>query len=448
MLAIFAGVIGFCADVQAQRARFDDFFQLQTTPPSAPPTFPAANPTIINSPPQFSAPPAVLQQPNVVFPSGPAVNQPNFAPPGMDPFQTSTQTFPVFPTQTAPQPVLPQPTFNPPSFGTGVSQPTFNQPIITQPNFGAPPAYNPPQFGSPQTPNQWPYQGTGSNWLPSIDWSGFEKMWGSFQKDFLPRVLERPRVRHTYLYGNNGNELGINDLELATTATVPNFLQSNQPLRISPGFIFHFWDGPDSAAHPGFDLPPQAYSAYLAFDHLTNPANQNGLETNFTVGYYSDFNNTSSDAFRFTGRVLGWTRLNPYTVGKFGIEYFDRVNVKLLPAFGVYMTPTPDMKFDLFFPRSKISHRIPNFSDYEAWVYVGGEYGGGSWAIERTGGMPDQADINDVRTFVGLEWMGPRRITGFIEVGYVFEREIVYRSDRMNNLDLQDTMMIRSGLAF
>jgi hypothetical protein len=61
---------------------------------------------------------------------------------------------------------------------------------------------------------------------------------------------------------------------------------------------------------------------------------------------------------------------------------------------------------------------------------VGAEYGGGSWVMDRRDGSSDQADINDVRSFLGFEWMGPRRVTGFFEVGYVFQREIVYRSIR------------------
>ncbi len=439
MLAIFAGV-GCCAKSWAQRARFEDFFQVQNSP--TPPPFPSR--TIVNSPPpiQITPPPAVLQNPGSFSQGTPVTQGPNFAPtfnaPTVDPFQIQNQPFPVFPTQNAPQPIYP-PINNQPGFGSGFQNP--------QPQFGTP-QYDPNQFGLGQAPNAWPYEGTSSNWLPAIDWSKPQQAWQSFQQDFLPRVLERPRARQTYLFGDNGNELNINDIELATTATIQNFLQSNQPLRITPGFVFHFWDGPDSVVHPGFDLPAQAYSGFIALDHLTNPANPAGLETSFTVGYYSDFKNTSSEAFRFTGRLLRWRRLNSYTIGKFGIEYFDRVNVKMLPAFGVYLTPTPDIKFDLFFPKTKLAHRIPNISDFEAWVYVGGEYGGGSWAIERMGGMEDQVDINDVRSFVGVEWMGPRRVTGFFEAGYVFNREILYRSNPINQLDLQDTFMIRSGFAF
>lgn len=411
-----------CAEAFSQRARFPDFFQVQTNPQVG-----VNNSTIINQPPVVvQPPPPVLNQP----PASGATTSGNFAPPGVDPFQTPSQPFPVFPQpqQTSPQLIAPQPyqvqPFNQPSYGA-------------QPVFGANPGYT-----------QYPYGGTNSNWLPSWDWSQAQQSWRSFRNDFLPRLFERPRIRYTSMYGNNGNELGIDDVEFATTMTIPQFMQSTQPLRVTPGFIAHFWNGPDSDAHPGFDLPASAFSGFISADHLTNPANQIGLETNFTIGFYSDYENYSSDGLRLTGRLVGWTHVNSYTVAKFGVEYFDRVNVKLLPAFGVYMTPTPDLKLDLFFPRSKLSHRLPNYYDVEAWAYIGGEYGGGSWAIERADGSRDQADINDVRAFIGLEWMGPRGLTGFVEAGYVFQREIVYRSDASMSLELQDTVMIRSGLAF
>ncbi len=429
-------MMGGATSANAQRAQFGDFFQVQGPPNS---NF-APNQSIITSPNlQITPPPSqFLQQPqafpnqafpNQAFPNaGQIINAPTLTTPSSNPFQQPNQRFPIFPRGNQ-RPVLAPPNVQP-QFGN-------------QPQFGGQ-----PQFGSPQYPNRWPYEGTGSNWLPSIDWSVPQQYWQQFQNNFLPRLLERPRVRQTFLQGNSGNELNINDIEVATTMTFPNFLQSRQPLRMSPNFIFHYWDGPDSIVHPGYDLPARAYSTSLAFDHMTNPANQSGLESNFTVGFYSDFKNTSSDAIRLTGRILGWQRLNQYTVGKLGVEYFDRINVKLLPVVGVYMTPNADMKFDLTFPRSKLSHRVPNFADNEAWVYIGGEYGGGSWAIERADSSEDQADINDVRAFLGVEWMGARRVTGFFEFGYVFQREIVYRSDPMNSLELQDTLMIRSGLAF
>lgn len=293
-----------------------------------------------------------------------------------------------------------------------------------------------------------PYAGTGSNWQPPADWTWPQQAWGDFQNQFLPRVLERPRARQTWIVGDSQGGLNMNELELATTATIPNFMGSNQPLRISPGFIWHWLDGPDSTVNPGFDLPSRVYSAYLSFDHMTNPVYAWGFENNFRIGVYSDFNNSSSDSLRMTGKLVGWSRLNSYTVGKLGVEYFDRIDVKLLPAFGIYMAPNADIRWDLYFPRTKLAHRLPNLGDYEVWGYLGAEYGGDSWSIDRSNGVGDRVDINDVRSFLGFEWMGPKRVTGFMEFGYVFNREIVYHSMPGNNLELGDAFMWRSGVAF
>ena len=486
MLAFIACTVLYCATARAQRLRFDDFFSSQGSGAQIPapaqtiPSLPAipgltGNPnSIITTPPVQLNPPTgslptlpggILNNrqifdggpfnggqiiPGGVVPNGGAIGTglpggfqeitPGFsggssvATPSFDPFQRGNQAFPIFPRAT--QPVVPQvlPQTNVPTIPR--PQPLFNRPALPQ--------FNP---GPVQTSPLFPQSSLFQNGLPSIDWSGPQAAWGRFRNDFLPRVLARPRIRRTYLHGNNGNELDINDFEIATTATVPNFLNGSQPLRISPGFGVHLWNGPVTE-DTGFDLPPIAYSSYLSFDHITDPRRASGLEGNFTVGYYSDFDNTSSDAIRLTGKFLGWRRVNPYTVAKLGIEYLDRVDVKILPAVGVYLTPNPDLKLDLYFPKSKLSHRLPNLGDLEVWGYVGGEYGGGSWAIERADGSRDQVDINDVRAVIGVEWIGRRRNTGYLEFGYAFNRELVFRSNALDQLQLEDTLLISSGIAF
>lgn len=455
LLSLFACNLLFVSEGFSQRARFggsgiDDFFSLQAQP----------QPSTLPPPPQNLSFPggATFAQPQL--PQGgallgqPAFTQPSL--PSFDPFAAQSQPFPVFPT-------VPQPSF------TGPGNQNFQLPQNlrpqSQPLQGAPvqpfgglspqqPTFNRnfPQVQPFQPQNSWPYQGTGTDWLPSIDFSWANQAWSQFRNNFLPRVLERPRARQTWIYGSSGNnsignELGINTVEVATTATWPRFLGGPQPLRISPGFAAHWWHGPDTVL-TGVDLPPRAYSAYLSFDHTTDPSRGFGFDNNFSVGVYSDFDNLSSDSLRLTGRLVGWRRINEYMVGKIGVEYLDRIRLKLLPVFGIYATPNPDMKIDLAFPRAKISHRIPNFNDFEGWAYVGAEYGGGSWAIDRLGGFEDQVDINDVRAFIGLEWMGPRRITGFFDAGYVFERELVYRTAPLIDIPIQDSFMIRSGIAF
>lgn len=340
----------------------------------------------------------------------------------------------AFPTQPTPPPTSP-PIVNPqttpppqnltfPTFGQGGGQNFLGQPSLGTPNFGQ--------------PNQM----SSGEYQPQSLWQ--QEPWTSFTDEFLPKVFEYPRVWTVYIPGSSENELNINEIGLATTINIPKFLNGPSPLKISPGYIFNFWNGPSTAT---FDLPAQVYSSYLAFDYITDPSKQSGLETNFTAGFYSDYKNISSDGLRFTGKLLGWSRLNEYTIAKFGVEYFDRLDIKLLPAFGLYMNPNPDMKLDLYFPKTKLAHRLPRINNYDAWGYVGAELGGGSWAIDRANGMKDQADLNDVRAFIGVEWMGNAQVTGFLDLGYVFNRKIVYQSST-SNLDLSDAIMLRFGIAF
>jgi hypothetical protein len=61
--------------------------------------------------------------------------------------------------------------------------------------------------------------------------------------------------------------------------------------------------------------------------------------------------------------------------------------------------------------------------------------------------MGDQVDINDVRVFVGAEWLRQNAMTGFLEVGYVFNRELFYRSIG-TPIEIDDTFMVRGGFAF
>jgi hypothetical protein len=317
-------------------------------------------------------------------------------------------------------------------------------------------AGSPPLFAPNGNPGIYgPTNGPGNPYLNNSQASGAwpnnpgawpSQAWSRFRNEWLPRLIEHPRFRHTYLYGDDGNDLQIHDTELATTLTFPTFLMSRQPLRVSPGFIFHFWDGPDTAL-TGVDLPAQAYSAFLATDFIS-PVNQPmGIEVNFTVGMYTDFQHITTDSLRLTGFGVGWLRLNNTTTLKFGAEYLDRLDIKLLPAAGIFMMPSSDVKLDLFFPRPKFAWRLPNNLNLDAWFYLGGEYGGGSWTIERLGGLGDQVDINDIRVFVGSEWLGRRGVSGFTEIGYVFERELVYRS-LLDPVPISDTFMIRMGLAF
>jgi hypothetical protein len=346
-----------------------------------------------------------------------------------------------------------QPTLTTPGWTTPGSAPAVGAPGTTpfmppsspfvNPSPGtltSPPPYGASPYGNPaatQTPGSIYPGGLWSNnpgGQPYYDW------------DQAVRVLQDLRLRHTYLVGGDDpTDLGINDTEVAVTMTLPNFLWSQQPLFISPAFALHLWDGP---VGPPYDLPPSAYSAYLDFQWTSDPNLQLGIELGARVGVYTDFDTMNTDSLRLQGVALGRARLTPTLTFKLGAMYLDRNKVKILPAGGFVWQPSSQVRFDILFPNPKLTQYITTVGTSELWWYVAGEYGGGAWTIERADGSSDRIDINDIRVMLGLEWMSQRGFGGFVEAGFVFEREVIYVVDPSDSFDPDDTFMVRAGISF
>lgn len=266
------------------------------------------------------------------------------------------------------------------------------------------------------------------------------------------RLFQNTGFSYTWLYGNEENELQMNDVDISTTMVLQCFAHSDQGLRLTPGFTFHFLDGPQPPIPTDTNLPAQLYDAYLDAQWNPNLTQQFTAELNVRTGVYSDFNTVTSDSVRLMGTAMGALQCTPRLTVKLGATYLDRLEVKVLPAGGVVWEPHPQVIYELIFPWPRISHYWKAVGNADLWWYVGGEYGAGSWTIERLNapllGMTDRIDINDIRIFGGFQWRGLYNRVGFFEVGYVFDREIVFDLVPQDNLDLKDTIMLGGGFRF
>ncbi|MDV6031098.1 MAG: hypothetical protein F9B45_13535 [Phycisphaera sp. RhM] len=364
------------------------------------------------------------------------------------------------PTTVAPQggffaPASPQPTYGTPIYGGLANQPppmidagslfggnaSAGLPLNPSSNYAAPPSYGYPSTAYPS--------GSPSTLFPG----GLLGNTPSFSPQLNPyRLIQRMRFRHTYLQdGNGSDDLGINDTDVALAFAIPSFLYTTQPLFIAPSFSLHLWDGPQSIT--GADLPGSAYSAFLDFAWQSDPNRILGVDLGLSVGMFSEFQTFDIDALRVRGKGLGTFRITPASTLKVGVYYYDRVDVKLLPAVGLFWRPNAFTKVDLFFPQPRYSRYLSTVGTNDVWWYVAGEYGGGSWTIERDGKGEDQVDINDIRLTTGFEWGESQRMraglrTWFFEFGYVGDRELVYRRNPADNLSISDTWMFRLGLGY
>ncbi len=262
------------------------------------------------------------------------------------------------------------------------------------------------------------------------------------------RLLDEIRFDYVFIPRGGVDGFGVNDVELSATFAIPVLQNIETPLLITPGFAIHYWDGPKL---PSRDLPARAYDAYLEGAWNPQMTPWLGAELALRVGVYSDFERVTSDSIRFQGKGLAVLSFSPSIRFKAGAWYLDRNHVKILPAGGIIWTPVPDVRFDILFPDPKIARRLANFGSIEWWLYARGEYGGGSWTVQRftgVGTLADSIDYNDLRAALGLEFFRPEGLTGWFEVGLAFEREIRYQAPAPFVFRPDPMLFLRAGLAY
>ena len=259
---------------------------------------------------------------------------------------------------------------------------------------------------------------------------------------------------HWFAGSGSTDQLGINDIDVWATFALP--MPNEPPLLITPGFAFHFWEGPASTAADGFaDMPARTYDAYL--DVAWNPVfvpNSFSAELEASIGIYSDFTTLTNQSYRVKGKGLGVIAIPDTNLTlKAGVWYIDRGFIKLLPAGGFVWKPSPVTRFDILFPNPKFTQMFyTQANGTEWWWYLAGEYGGGVWTIKRAFGPDtgsiDLVDYNDIRFALGIELRGMRGATGFFEGGYAFNRQLIYASGEPGTFTPNGTCYLHAGASF
>ena len=266
----------------------------------------------------------------------------------------------------------------------------------------------------------------------------------------LPRLLQRLRGSHTWVGGDSGLDVEWHTTEVDGTFGFP-FLWTNTPLFLTPGIAAHFVDGPDATPGAFSDLPDSLFDAFLDVGWQPQITPQFGVDLGVRVGVYGEWDEINDDSIRVMGRGLAIFTSSPQFEWRIGVIYVDRLDVKILPAGGLIWTPNPDWRWEVIFPQPKLAWRVTTIGLTDWWFYVAGEYGGGQWTLERFFSPPapvtDTVDYSDLRVILGLEWIRNKRLRGNVEVGYVFNREVQYRSG-VGNFDPDDTFMVRMEVAF
>ena len=244
---------------------------------------------------------------------------------------------------------------------------------------------------------------------------------------------------------NDSRSFGQTDLESKIILALPCPTRDS-PMVMTPGFTAHFLQGP-----AGVDLPPRLFDAYMQFRWLSQVTPRLGLDLAVTPGVYSDFDQGTSDALRVTGHAAAAWTWSQTTKIVLGAAYLDTFDINVSPVAGISWKPNEELTFDLIYPTPKISKRVHWFDglnkDVETWVYIAGEVAYDSWAIAHSNGSNDQVLLSDDRLLLGLERKAHGGLTASVEVGYVFNRRIRFKSD-MPDFYPEDTVLLRVTLKY
>ncbi|MFH5803841.1 DUF6268 family outer membrane beta-barrel protein [Alienimonas sp. DA493] len=246
-----------------------------------------------------------------------------------------------------------------------------------------------------------------------------------------------------------GDELSFAEVAVQSThglRGVPPFVT------VTPALSVLAVNEPDLAEFPppGPDLPSRLWGVSAGFTAIMPLSEQWIVQAGLSPGFYSDFENTSGDAFRMPGRLLGIYNRSPQTQFTVGVVYLDREDLSWLPALGMIHRPSSRTTLEFILPRPRVVRQLFGRDEKTGgFGYVAGELGGGSWAIERQDrpGVPteDVVTISDLRLLAGVELRREGRVGFLAETGWAFSRDVEYESG-LGDAEFGDAWLLRFGL--
>lgn len=259
-------------------------------------------------------------------------------------------------------------------------------------------------------------------------------------KDAKSGIFQQSLFRTTYLPRLGDGGFGMTDVNKQFTFALPPFI-AGSPFLFTPSFTSHFLDGPNTV-----NLPSELYDIELELRWAKQLTGRWGLDLAVAPSYFGDGTNRSSAAFRVTARAIAAWDWTPTVKLVGGILILGRADYPAIPVGGVMWKPSPDWRWEVIVPRPRILHRISVQGNIEQWLYLGGEFGGNTWAIE-SAGMPDKVTYSDLRLVLGWQRVAPHGLNGRVEVGWVFDRDITLESN-LPGFVPNDTLLARGELSY
>ncbi|WP_166821821.1 hypothetical protein [Thalassoroseus pseudoceratinae] len=259
--------------------------------------------------------------------------------------------------------------------------------------------------------------------------------------DLWPKVADFSAARWypdggglTWLPGHR-DRFGMFSLRSESAGQFSNW----ENLSLLSGMSFHFLNGPVST-----DLPSKLFDFDLGLHWNGEVTDGWWANLRVTAGVYSDIEDSARDGWRFPSEAIVFTDWSNDAQAVFGVKYFDRRNLVALPVGGVILRPDDQLRLELLFPEPRVAWQVSEDDDgTQRWLSLSGQIGGGEWAIERADtDLADVVTYNDYSLVLGFHRFAPGVIDNMFEIGYVFARDLEYRSG-VGNFEPEESIFFR-----
>ncbi len=262
------------------------------------------------------------------------------------------------------------------------------------------------------------------------------------------RLIQRITFGGSWTPEGGDNGLGLTNAQAGLTFALPGpkwkFFEKSFFL-FSPGIKYTNaqWKYPTS-------FPDSLYNAGLTVTWM-KPLNERwSLMLNASPSYSGD-GKTSGETIRCPVMFgANWTPNSRWKV-LMGVAYLDRGDIPVLPIGGFTYTPNDDWKFECMAPQPRIARRLTGWSDsqIDRWLYLGGGFGGDTWAISSTGGRSDLAMYREFSVLLGYESVRKQGTFQWnAEIAYLFDRRMEFEHDTQPTFKPDDSLSLRVRVSF
>jgi hypothetical protein len=247
---------------------------------------------------------------------------------------------------------------------------------------------------------------------------------------------------------NSQGKLAVTEFDLDWKFRTP-LGGPSQAFSFTQQYDVRFYEGPQTAIGTIDTLPGSVHRIGWDFELKSNFGGPWGYAVGFNPSINSDFDGSlSSQAWNWDGRGAMLYSMSREITFVMGAAYWDRVDDRIIPWAGLIYRPNEYWQLDLVYPQVRLSFYMWDEWGFRTSLYGRAEYHSEAYEIKNQNeDRRDKVQLDDYRALIGVN-KDRGDFDYFFEGGWVFGRQLDFKSRMSQDFGVTSGMILRAGLRF